>query len=95
MTYVWRKVEEVWAGLRPQPESEDARTALRRLACVRRLQMAVLYADPDGDFWTWMAENYVSGQRPGAKVGLDVVNEFLDALNRAQGDCLSLLEDCL
>jgi len=95
MTDIWRKIEEVRTGHRPYPEWGGAKAALRRLACIRRLQMAVTYADPDGDFWQWLADNYVSGERSGAKVGPDVVNEFLDALNRAQSDCLRLLEEHL
>lgn len=46
----------------------------------------VVDASPHEKFFDWLAAHFCSEERPGANIGPDVVNEFIDMVDRAVDD---------
>lgn len=46
----------------------------------------IVDASPHEKFFDWLAENFCSEERRGANIGPDVVNEFIDMVDRAVDD---------
>jgi hypothetical protein len=55
-------------------------------AAAVRIRTALQVGDLCEDFYDWLANHFCSGERQGASVGPDVVQEFIDMIERACDD---------